>query len=321
MRFIFGLLLLTLTGCGSLCAANPSPRPAEELSTEVRSSLACPASYSFTKLETQHEKETWAVESDNFSMHYQYIRSLGSRPKDLVIIFNILKDKHQTVSGWLASNLTAMNYDCLIIQQEDFLSRKKLRPILPDGGDRLDWDAYFSKNLQHLSLIINHWIPQQEHLSGNYSFVGVSMGGILAVGAAACFPEAKITIAVMAGGDGSQVIMESQERLVKQEREALIRHYSRNSTRGKARAAIVADIASLDFNISRMAHCVDTNSIKQIISLYDTQVPTNTQWNLYHALGEPEVRTYPTGHITLGIFAWSVRDQILKWLDDANRLR
>jgi hypothetical protein len=318
MRFIFSLLLLTLTGCSSLYTANPSPRPAKELSPEVSSSLACPASYSFTKLETQHEEETWRVESDNFSMQYQYLRSYGSSKKDLVIIFNILKDKHQTVSGWLATNLTAMNYDCLIIQQEDFLSRKELRPILPDGGDRLDWDAYFSKNLQHLSLIINHWIPQQEHLSGKYSFVGVSMGGILAVGAAACFPEAKVTIAIMAGGDGSQVIMESQEPLVKREREALIRHYS---TRRKTKAAIITDISNLNFNILKMARCVETNSIKQIISLYDTQVPTNTQWNLYHALGEPEVRTYPTGHISLGIFAWSVRDQIIKWLGDANRTR
>lgn len=75
---------------------------------------------------------------------------------------------------------------------------------------------------------------------------------------------------------------------------------------------------SLDFSILGVARCVDTHKIRQIISLYDTSVPTPTQWNLHQALGGPEARLYPTGHISLGIFAWSVRDQIIAWLNEAN---
>jgi len=320
MRFIC-LLLIFLSGCSALRAANPSPRPAEPLSSEIRAMLAPPASYSFTRLETTRERELWQIESDSFKLRFQYYRSEGSSNKDLVIIFNILKDKHQTVSGWLANNLTQVRYDCLIIQQEDFLSRKKLRPILPGSDEELsDWNTYFAKNLQHIALIVNEWIPQQERLSGDYSFVGISMGGILAVGAAACFPETKLSIAVMAGGDIYQILMESRENLVVREREMLLASYQKEGlSLEEATQAISTDINSLDFSILEIASCVETHKIRQIISLYDDQVPTVTQWNLYHALGEPEVRTYPTGHITLGIFAWSVRDQIISWLGSAHR--
>lgn len=320
MRFIY-LMLLLLSGCSSLHAANPSPRPPETLSPKIRAMLAPPAFYSFTKLEEVGNRESWQVESDTFKLRFQHYRSEGSSNKDLVIIFNILKDKHQAVSGWLAHNLTQVRYDCLIIQQEDFLSRKKLRPILPDANEELlDWNSYFAKNLQHLALIVNEWIPQQERLSGDYSFVGISMGGILTVGAAACFPEAKINIAVMAGGDLHQVIMESRENLVKREREMLLEYYRRKGLSTlDATQSIANDIDKLDFGILEIARCVETNKIRQIISLYDDQVPTATQWNLYHALGEPETRTYPTSHISLGIFAWSVRDQIISWLAEAHR--
>jgi hypothetical protein len=283
--------------------------------------LEPPESYVFTKLETHGSQELWKVESADFTLRFQYWQSEGSNDKDLVIIFNILKDKHQTVSGWLASNLTQIHYDCLIIQQEDFLSRKKLRPILPDPNEELlDWNAYFAKNLQHIALVINEWIPQQDRLSGDYSFVGVSMGGILAVGAAACFPEAQVSIAVMAGGDIHQIIMESEENLVRREREMLIEKYKRMGlTSSGAVQAIEEDISKLDFSILGIARCIETHNFKQIISLYDNQVPTQTQWNLYYALGGPEARAYPSGHITLGIFGWSVRDQIINWLGAAHR--
>jgi len=318
MRVIY-LMLLLLTGCSTLHAANPTPRPVVELSPEIKAMLAPPASYSFTKLETKNNQELWQVESDSFKLRYRYYRSEGSTNKDLVIIFNILKDKHQAVSDWLACNLTQVRYDCLIVQQEDFLSRKKLRPILPDPNEELlDWGAYFAKNFQHLALIIKEWIPQQERLSGNYSFVGISMGGVLAVGAAACFPEAKTSIAVMAGGDIYQILMESEEKLVRREREMLIERYKKLGILEPIQA-IAADIEKLDFGILEISRCIETHKIKQIISLYDDQVPTITQWNLNHALGEPETRTYPTGHITLGIFAWSVRDQIISWLGEAHR--
>ena len=318
---IFGLLLLFVSGCSGFHLANPNFRPAETLPTEIQEMLLPPSSYIFTKVEAARDRELWKVESDSFSLKFQYYRSEGNSNKDLVIIFNILKDKHQTVSGWVASNLTQVRYDCLIIQQEDFLSRKKLRPILPGSGEELlDWNTYFAKNLQHIALIINEWVPSQERLSGDYSFVGVSMGGILAVGAAACFPEAKLSIAVMAGGDIYQILMTSKENLVVREREMLMAHYQRaDLSSEEAMQAISNDISSLDFSILGIAACVETHKIRQIISLYDDQVPTATQWNLYYALGAPETKTYPTGHITLGIFAWSVRDQIINWLGEAHR--
>lgn len=320
MRWLL-LLLCCLAGCGAV-PQNAVAREPEKLSPAIQATLDPPSHFSFEMVKEEKNLQRWIVVGPDFSLKFRYLKSFRSGPRNLVIIFNILKDKHQNVSGWIASNLTTVGYDCLIVEQEDFLSRRKLRSVLFDPELELaDWNTYFSQNLKYVGLIVNHWIPAQPELSGDYSFVGISMGGILSMASAACFPEAQISISVMAGGDNYQVLSESREELVLLNYQKLRSYYQSHFelSQEEADTQLKSDIESLDFSILSMAKCVSTPKIKQIITLYDTSVPTSTQWNLHYALGQPETRTYPTGHISLGIFAWSVRDQIIAWLHEANR--
>lgn len=314
------MLSAFMIGCSTFHPAPISPRLPEPLPANISRHLNTPEQFKFNQLRDD-VIQNWEVVSDNYKMSFDYYPHTGQRPKDLIVIFNILKDKHQTISSWIANNLLSAGYSCVIIRQEDFLSRKKLRYILPEEGAELsDWNMYFAQNLSHLGLILRHWLPSRPELSGRYSFVGVSMGGILAVGAAACFPNTQITICIMAGGDNYQLLSESEENLVASTYERLLDFYQTRYSTSRLEAAkkIQQDLESLDFIILNLARCVDTSKVRQIISLYDSSVPTETQWNLYEALGCPETRTYPSGHISLGLFAWSVRDQITKWIQDAN---
>lgn len=256
------------------------------------------------------------------SLRFDYYRSDRVGEKHLVFVYQILNDANGTISNTIKDVIISQGYDCIVIQQENFLNRKWTRPILPDDSGHDSYDAYTAKLVRGVGRIIHYWLPYQETLSGKYGFVGISMGGIHAISAASLFPEASITVAIMAGGGNAELFRESQEKLVVRNRENLFKLYAERLGLNPAKkidfeaaeAAVYRDIGSLQFDILRISRCVDTEKIKLMISLYDKSVPTKCQWNLYYALGEPEARTFPTGHYTIVFYYFIVRDQLIEWL-------
>jgi len=318
------LLPLLFTGCTTLIPANETPRAPKKLPDKVLDVLLLPAEdntvFSRELLEDDCSYTAYQCSvtiADSKPLPFKYLRSKVNpdNKHPLIFIYNILKDKEERVSHLLAGALTDHGYDCIIVQQEHFLDRKWTRPVLPDpDSPHLSYDEYNAHLARNINRIITLWIPKQKELDGRYGFVGVSLGGIHAVAAAALFPKADLTIAIMAGGDNLHLFKESVENLVIGNRNRLLEQYAKAD---KKADQLYNDIAGLKFTVLKLARCIKTSKIKLMITLNDTSVPTSAQWRLYYALGGPEARLFPCGHYTMLLYYFTIRDQMVEWMNEA----
>jgi pimeloyl-ACP methyl ester carboxylesterase len=329
LKFITPLILFISAGCTTLIQQNPHPRQPVPLPAAVTS-----------KVDVRNDAPIWDVQViDNYSskctitdrnekelLHFDLLKSSVNPDKkhDLIIIYNILNDPRGTVSGLISGILLDEGFDCIIVRQESFLNKKWTRPVLPNPEDqalgRYSYDEYNARLARGVGRIIHHFIPTQKHLTGRYGFVGVSMGGIHAIGAASLFPDAVLTVAIMAGGGNSELFKWSKESLVTHNKERLLTQYAERlgakypAKRINYAEVLYRDIEGLDFDIIRIARSIATNKVKMMISMNDTSVPTTCQWTLYHALGGPEARLFPCGHYSLALYYFSVRAQLKEWV-------
>ena len=331
MKALLPLMALFMSGCATiLIPGNTNPHAAKPLSEKVAQVVDVSDEepmFSISVDEDLDENETqWIVISEQGeTLRFKYLRSeLNDNKKhDVVFLYNILKDKNHTVSHLLADALLEKGLDCIIIQQEAFLGRKWTRPVMPDPDNpRKSYDEYNTYLAQSVGRIINYWLPGQQQLSGRYGFVGVSLGGIHAIAAAAIFPDSIMTIAIMAGGDNVDLFKKSQEDLVIGNRERLLDFYAdlaskHPDARIDYEAALYGDIASLKFRVLEMARCIDTNKIKLMITLDDVSVPTACQWRLFYALGGPEARLFPCGHYSMALYYFTIKKQLQDWMVEA----
>jgi len=316
------LCLCLVSGCTSLLPQNPNlartPIPLKD--AIIQQAQPPDATLNFPTRLINEEKfhkeyECQVVANGKSTLAFNYIQSTRPGKKPLIIIFNILKDPDMTVSHLLSDYITYFNYDCLIIRQKFFMSEDYVRPVIDNGSNILSYDEYNIALAQNVIRIIKHWMPQQKQLTGEIGFVGVSMGGFHAIGAAALYPEAKITIAMMCGADNADVIKASEENIVKYNREQLLISY-RKKHGAMGEDLLYRDINSRKYNIVDMARSIETSKIRLVITTNDTSVPTFTQWRLYRLHGGPESLIVPSGHITLVFYILTVRSQLIDWLNE-----
>jgi pimeloyl-ACP methyl ester carboxylesterase len=295
MNKLLPLMSLLVAGCTTLIPANPNPHTAKSLPERVVAAVDVSGEqpmFSISVDEDLDENETQltVVSENGESLNFKYFRSELNADKkhDVIFLYNILKDK-----------------------KEYFLSRKWTRPVLPDPDNpHLSYDEYNTYLAQSVGRIIKYWIPSRASLSGRYGFVGVSLGGIHAIAAAAIFPDSIMTIAIMAGGDNVDLFKGSQEDLVIENRKELLEKY-------KTPEELYRQITNLKFRVLEMARCIDTSKIKLMITLDDTSVPTACQWRLFYALGGPEARLFPCGHYSMALYYFAIKEQLQDWMVEA----
>jgi len=323
MKKSFLLILCLLSGCTTLLphdpALNRAPIPlTEEL---VRRSQPPQDSVEFSMLEKAEwklykEYECSVITSSGISLRYNYIQTKTPGKKPLIVIFNILKDPTMIVSHLLSNYLVTHNYDCVIIRQDFFMDKSFVRPVVTSRGNLLAYDDYNTHLSQNVLRILRQWMPKQPNLSGEVGFVGVSMGGFHAIGAAALYPEAKITVAMMSGASNVDVFKTSEESIVIHNRTNLLAEYIKNyGPSGEDR--LYREIDTVVYNIENLARAIETSRVRLVITTEDTSVPTFTQWRLYRLLGGPESLIVPSGHYTLALYYFSVRSQLVDWLNEA----
>jgi len=334
MKKVICLIISSLcfSGCATiLLPENPNPRKPEKLPEALVSAVALGSKDAlFTKSideDLDKNEEQWLVTTiDGLDLDFKYLKSTRNQNKKhgLILIYNILNDSRHIVSGFLADALLEKGFDCIIVQHEEFLSKEWTRPVIPEAGNpRQSYDEYNGHLAKSVKRIIRSWIPKQKRLSGRYGFVGTSLGGIHAVAAAAIFPDAILTITIMAGGGNLDLFKHSQENLVLINKDELLSKYAIKAAERYSDARIAYpwglfhDISELKFKIIEMAKCVDTKKIKMIITTDDTSVPTYTQWKLHTALGKPEARLFPCGHYSIIFYYFEVKAQMTKWMVEA----
>ena len=334
-------LSLLFAGCTTHIAGNLNPRSPEKLPQEITTAVDITNENSIVTFvnNNQVEDDTLAVylvgDQDNTPLlKFRYLKSTVeiTGKRDLIVIYNILKDKHQIVAGLMADALMNKGFDCIIVNQEFFLEKPSrwVRPIVSDSkspfrfdSDKLGYDDYNIHLARGVKHIIERWVPLNKRLSGRYGFVGVSMGGMHAIGAAALFPDSVMTVAIMAGGDNVELFKTSEEKLLVDNREALFDLYAAKLTklhpdvRVDWEQRVYDDIGKLKFQILELAKTVQTGRVKLMITLNDVSVPTATQWRLFVALGGPEARLFPCGHYSMALYYFSIKWQLQEWMTRA----
>lgn len=328
-KVILPLMALFMSGCATiLIPGNTNSHAAKPLPDRVAAAVDVSGEkpmFTISVDEDLDENETQfiVVSEQGETLKFKYLRSdqKDNRKHGVIFLYNILKDKNHTISHLLADALLEKGFDCIIIQQEAFLGRKWTRPVMPDPDNpRKSYDEYNAHLAKSVGRIINYWIPEQQRLSGRYGFVGVSLGGIHAIAAAAIFPNSVMTVAIMAGGDNVDLFKGSRETLVIGNRERLLNFYAEDLARKNPAARIdykavfYNDIASLKFRVLELARCIDTSKIKLMITLDDVSVPTSCQWRLFYALGGPEARLFPCGHYSMALYYYTIKRQLQKWM-------
>lgn len=342
---------LTATGCTNLIPQNPEyARVAQPLSpslklltkitnenkpTFISTVLEDTADYTRTEFTMMDGK-------DRLMRFYYFDSKLDNNDHPLVILFNILQDKHMTVSGMLAKNIIEENpVDCIILKpNQGFLRRQFTRPLVGDlqvaddfkyedfKNTIFDYDNYNAFNIKNIKKIVKYWMPEQVGLDQRFCLAGVSLGGIQAVCATAFFPESKMSIGIMAGGDYDDLFKDSEEDLVKGNKERLLAQYEKKYKDNKnvKNAKILAeldfdrDLTTRQFSVFKVTPSIPTEKVRLIRSLYDTSVPTYTQKQLYFALGAPETREFPCGHYSMALFYFPLKWQLNDWIEEAFEL-
>lgn len=294
---------------------NPQPRAAKKLDSSIANIVSVNASTKISTLRVEDNEIDFQISSDiDPDLKFTYFRStIDDKKHPLILIYNILEDDKAVVSGIIADAMLGAGYDCIIVKQDALLNRKWARPIVPTWGAKPSFDEYNASLARNVRRIIKQWIPTQQQLDGRFGFVGASLGGIHAIGSAALFPDATLSISMMAGGDNIALFEGSQEKLVLGTKQKLLAQYQGREEQ------LYQDLRTLTFDVIKFSQYVDTSKVKMIITLNDKSVPTAAQWRLYNSLGGPEARLYPCGHYTIIIFYFDVKHQLITWLDQAFR--
>ena len=122
---------------------------------------------------------------------------------------------------------------------------------------------------------------------------GASLGGIVGSFSMGLLPSISAGFFLVAGGDVPYILAHSTQRKV-----AWIK------SRRKAKYGFPSDKAyeawlnsHMDFDPLDVAVNIPTESVKLVISKNDGSVPSNTQWNLHKALGEPDYFLSRDNHV------------------------
>lgn len=225
---------------------------------------------------------------------FQTIESRVGNNDQWMVMYPILGGDDIELPGFIARNVLAdIGISTAVILRNEELMCVDLppRPLQCDDPKVVDVEDYMQNALFDTSRAIKYL-----KASGmtDFGFMGVSLGGMQVVGTAAVFPESKINIMLMAGGNVEEIVMKSTERPV----EAYRTHWVKEVGEDNFRAAL----KKLKIDPLLLAKYVATDKTRMIVTTSDDVVPTECQWALYHALGQPESLIVPSNHYTLVLY-------------------
>lgn len=141
---------------------------------------------------------------------------------------------------------------------------------------------------------------------GRLATFGISMGALRTVLLAAAEPRFRAHVFCLAGGGLDRILADSVEPLVR-------RYLERRSELLLADPeCIVRDFRSnLVSDPLAVAASVDPDTVLMFLARNDRTVPVANGFELHRALGEPELRLSPLGHLSsLIVLPWAVRETL-----------
>lgn len=278
---------------------NETARPAVEFPEAIKKKYAAASFDSWKKDFVSSTRDYIEYRVKLFSNNaevasFETIESKVGNNDQWIIMYPILGGDDLELPGFIARHVLAdQGISTAVILRKEELMCVDLppRPLQSDDPNTVDVEDYVQNALFDTSRTIKYL-----KASGmkDFGFMGISLGGMQVVGTAAVFPESKINIMLMAGGNVEDIVMKSTETPVKAYRDYWVKELGEDTFR--------ANLKKLKIDPLNLAKFVPTDKVRMIITTQDDAVPTGCQWALYHALGQPEALEVPSNHYTLILY-------------------
>ncbi|MBI4142033.1 hypothetical protein HY484_03860 [Candidatus Woesearchaeota archaeon] len=225
---------------------------------------------------------------------FQTIESRIGNNDKWIVMYPILGGDDLELPGFIARHVLADEgiSTAVILRKEELMYESiPPRPLQSDDKNVVDVEDYVQNALFDTVRVIKYL-----RVSGmkDFGFMGISLGGMQVIGTAALFPESKINIMMMAGGNVEEIVMNSSERPVKAYREYWVNELGEEVFR--------ANLKKIKIDPLLIAKYVPTDKVRMVITTKDDAVPTKCQFELYDALGKPESLLVPSNHYTLVLY-------------------
>ncbi len=196
------------------------------------------------------------------------------------------------IFGWV---MAKAGYASFFLYQDEWL----LKPY--DGAIDLEraLRAWVRNMGRSLDLILANY-PIDRHQLATF---GISLGGIRNVLVAASDDRYAAHVVCLAGADLAEIFATTNESLVTRylNRRGQINASSKEQVIEDLRRHLVSDPEVV-------APAIPTERILLFLARLDNKVPVETGWDLYEALGRPDLRLSPLGHYTsMLVIPWAIK--------------
>lgn len=302
--------LATAAGCTTYLPINQqSARKAEPMPKYVYEHAAIANVDSATK-KLKHSNEYYEeytvslLTKGEIVAQFESIESkVCGKKNSWVIMYPILGGDDLLVVGNMARNVLAEKgiNSAILLRKGKLIGRAPYRPLKSEDPSIVDFEDYQYDAVKDTFRILQYLKKQDMK---EFGLLGFSLGGMQVAGAAGFLPESKVNIMVMAGGDLSDIIMNSTEDRVEDYKQYLVNFYHGEDKAKKA-------LSELETEPLKFAKYLSTAKARMIITTCDDVVPTRCQWELYRALGGPKTMTVLAGHYTIALYYSQVKNFIL----------
>jgi hypothetical protein len=305
MKSLASLVAAAAIGLGaSGCAhyrADPSPRPAQPLTEEMRNYYGYKREAIEARLEEEEDLGTYIKRTYTFTCSDP--GHIGDQPKFDYFLPKKRPEERSpamVVTRWLGGSIP--DWVPGIFFEEGWPTIMPYRPdrILRPGRGGEELEALFRHSVIDYRKCID-WLCQQPEVDpSRIGSLGISMGAISNIVLAAVdrdetgTPRLKYNAIVMPGEDLHRIMLESTENMV------LEYMKDRQQQTGKSLNDISKDIEKhLRSDPKHLAPHIGQEQVLLFIAAFDAVIPPKYAWSLRERLGNPETYTAPTGHYTL----------------------
>jgi cephalosporin-C deacetylase-like acetyl esterase len=228
-------------------------------------------------------------EPNNNTVHCEYFRPAKPGKYPACVVLHILGGDFP-LARLFAYNLAQHGVAALFVKMPYYGERRqpesKARMISTDPRETVRGMLQAVKDIRYAAA----WLAAQDEVDPQQLGVfGISLGGITASLAAAAEPRFVKVCPVLAGGDLSLVLRESQEK-----------HLAAAKQRWMAEGHTFDELAELMKKIDPCSYgsCLCGRKVLMLNALHDEVIPRACTDSLWEAFGRPPIQWYDCGHFT-----------------------
>lgn len=300
---------VSLTGCTTYLPMNQqTSRKAQQLPQTIKTETIDTVVRELKEKNCDYDEYTTKLLSQGkIQTTFQSIEAKQNTGK-WIIMYPILGGEDLLIVGHIARNVFAeRGINSAILLRKELLIpyETKYRPLKSDNPAITDFEDYQHKVLKDTLRILKYLQAQGMKKLG---LMGISLGAMQTAGIAPFVPESRINIIIMGGGDIAEIMINSTEGIVQEYKQNLLKEYG-------SEEKLRQEISTIKIEPLKLAKYVSTEKTRMVITTKDTVVPTKNQWQLYKALGGPTTLLVPTGHYSLILCYFQVRNFVVSEIE------